>query len=635
MTTTSHQDTDRQKLMVEAIDQATNLRLRDIQKRNLGTRATEIALAEADAAKRALRSLSISFETAIPATIDTIRRPEHVHRVVCVRGSLAHMGEVRQVEMPRTQSTTLMDLLGERSDEVTSPVVTGLMSHLIIRGDGDTVVTTKPFIDRKMVNQLQDLGTRFATWEFLLFVVPSTAESLTEAESQDSQTVGTVRTYEFYLVDARPLVSAIQVVAPTPGEAEQAEATLAKDPQVLETITGQLIRRLEILSSDHLPILTETIRFQVLAAATEGARAHTLVIGPPGLGKSLIHKAAGLVQPIMKHAMPTKATEAGLVGDGHSNRKNRRPGLIPLAHTGAFSVEDFNQANSVKNQRFCAVFTNTMAEGRISDASAAKVEYAASVSIILDANRKSDVRRTSSVKEGFDRLVEDIGLPMNVLSRTTYIAEIPRDAPLQLGIACEILRKKGSLSETDRRVLDEQLRLARVYLAMMRDRHRTVHLSEQVRQHLEDQVLAISNTTAERFDRHVEFADFLTRLGQQALMLVEAHARLHNRGEATRADVDAIFPFLWRKLDWLKTTLFGGQAETPVITANEKARRSLIRMRLGTWRGATCTAQEVRRKLGLNSASVATIQNDLWALLGEPDAKGVYKVVSVEPGHVA
>jgi hypothetical protein len=612
---------------IQAIDLGTNHRLAQAKKKNLGARAEEVALAEADEAKRVLRNTIISFDTAIPTTCEAARRPEHGHQLIRLRGTPVQMAEPYQVELPPGEEPSLADLLGQRPNEVDAPMIKALASKITIAGNGETV-TTEVFTDRQLVNSFQDLASEYATWEFLLFAMATSAVNEDELVAVEG---GRPARFTFYLVDARPLKSAIQVVAPTPGELEAAMKMYGNSPDVIGTAVQDLITYLEMTDTDRLPILVEAIRVQVLAAATEGQRCHTTLIGPPGVGKSLVAKAAKLVQPVFKFALPTKATDAGLVGDGHSSKKMRRPGLIPLAHTGCFSVEDFNQANSVKNQRFISVFTHTMAEGRISDASAAKVEYAAEVSILLDANRKSDVRRTGSTKEGFDRAVADLGIPMNVLSRMTYIAEIPRDAATQLSVAASIIVNKGLLTVMDRNVLRERISLLRVYLAAMRERYRVVVIPPAVRAHVQELVMAVVNTTQARFEQHPEFADFLTRLGGQALMLVQAHARCRNRGEAELCDVDAVFPLLWRKIDWVKTTLFGGQAEAAVVSANAKARRHLIRLRLNMLGMPKCTAAEMKRRIGLHSASLATIAEDLRSLLGDPDEEGVFQVVLKEP----
>jgi hypothetical protein len=617
-------------VIIDAIDLATNQRIADARKRKLSKRAEEIAFKEADEAKKTLRQTVISYDTATPSELITARRPEKSHKVIRIRASIGEMTDPIQVEIPRDQGT-IMDLIGASSEERSNNYVTSLLSCITICGEGNDRIKTEPFMDRKLINCLQDQANRFANWEFLLYVVPATCSEKETGSVGMSQSTVIYRAYHFYLIDARPLTSAIQVVSPTPGEIESCLQLYGSHPNVFEFASEKVIRLLNVQCLDHLPVLSEAIRFQVLAAATEGQRGHTLVIGPPGVGKSLIHKCAKLVQPVFKHAMPTKVTEAGLIGDGYSNAKQRRPGLLPQSHTGAFSVEDFNQANQIKNQRFCAAFTDVMAKGTVADASAAKTEYKTEVSIILDANRKSDVRRRASDKQGFDLVVDDIGIPMNIFSRATYIAEIPRDTETQLKVSQAIVNTHGTLSEVDTKMLEEEIRQLQVFLALMREKYPRISIPKTVTDYINQRTAEVNNMPTTHFELHAEFADFLARQGKQAIMLVEAHARMHNRGVAELTDVDAIFPFLWRKIDWIKSTLFGGQAQTDVVDANARARRALIKLGLRTWSSTTCTPRQVQRHLGLQSASLATIEDDLRFLLAEePNEKGEFKVVIVE-----
>lgn len=619
--------------VINAIDAKANQNLAACKKRNLGLRAEELVMVEADQAKACLRAKTFDYDTALPATPATIRRPEHVNQVVRLSGHFAGMENPAQVDIPR-QDAELKDLIGERSNETASPTVSTQRSLITITGDDRADVTTEYFFDRMLVKCLQDHGDRFANWEFLVLVSLSPdVGNVNQDDQQNGAAVAMTRSYCFFLIDARPLETAIQVVKPMPGEIEAGLVRYGNDPNILETATNLVISYLRVVCADSLPIITEAIRFQILAAATEGERAHTLVVGPPGIGKSLIHKAAQLVQPIFYHAIPTKVTEAGLVGDGHSNAKNRRPGVIPMSHTGAFSVEDFNQANSNKNQRFMAVFTNTMAEGKISDTSAAKIEYKAESSIVLDANRKSDVRRLETDKDGLDRFVSDTGVPVNILSRTTYLAEIPRDAATMVQVSTQIIGQHNALDEMQRKVLQEQVRQLQVYLALMRQNHKEVTIPNELLDRLRNEVVAICNTTANRFEQHPELADFMARLGRQALMLVKAHARMCNRSVAELRDVEVIFPFIWRKIDFVKTLLFGGQMETPVVDANRNARRTLIALHLKSTHTKTYTAKQVQKRLGLYSASLATIDQDLRDILGAPDEEGRFQVVTKEAVH--
>jgi hypothetical protein len=336
-----------------------------------------------------------------------------------------------------------------------------------------------------------------------------------------------------------------------------------------------------------------------------------------------------MLQPIYRWAQPTKITEAGLIGSGSTVANRRKPGLLPLAHTGMLSIEDANQMNSVKNQRCMSSFTTVMQDGKVADASVSRTEYHAEVAIHLDANRKSDVRRTGGSRSGLDLLISDTGVPLNVLTRMTYMAEIPRDTATQMRVAFGIIENKQRLPEIQIRCLDQEIRLLQIWMAMMRHAHPTVDFPDPVRTAIHDRVAAAFNTTVTRMDNHAELGDFLTRLAEQAQTLVSAHARLHDRGCATAGDVDAIFPYLWRKLDFIRTVLFGSQIAASDASAAAKGRRLIIEIMVKRRRAATFSVEEIRRWTGMTSATKATMAEDLRVLYGDPNTEGLYRVSGV------
>ena len=139
-----------------------------------------------------------------------------------------------------------------------------------------------------------------------------------------------------------------------------------------------------------------------------------------------------------------------------------------------------------------------MQEGRIVDATASRWKYETQVSIILDANRKSDVRRLPTGKKGLDCLVEDIGIPTNILSRMTYIAEIPRDVVAQLYVSDRMMRSTNVLDETEKLRLEQEIRYLKVYCALVRDEFRTVTISEELRNYIADRVNEVTSITKRR-----------------------------------------------------------------------------------------------------------------------------------------
>lgn len=628
-----HAGYERLLAILDAIDQSASATIKQARKRGLSKGAEEIIQQDADEAKRRVRDMTLDYEHAKPANLETLCRPEHDKQLVRVRCSIGELSRPVQVEKLRDAGATAVDLLGAKASDYDQNMIITLESELTLVSEHGSTFATEKFLDRQLIEFLQVSMTQFATHEVLLFVAagPAIEGSSQQDSAEDSSAAGhtLVRAYQGFVVDARPLRTALQMAAPTPGEQEEARRRYGQQADLVSLGASLATRRLEIQEEDHLSILSEAIRFEVLNASTDGKRGHSLLLGPPGVGKSTVAKVGQMFQPVFRWALPTKITEAGLIGSGSTSARCRKPGLIPLAHTGMLSIEDANQMNSVKNQRCMSSFTTVMQDGKVADASVSRTEYHAEVAIHLDANRKSDVRRTGGSKSGLDLLIDDTGIPLNVLSRMTYLAEIPRDTATQMRVAFGMIESKQRLSDLQGKCLDQEIRLFQVWSAMMRHAHPAVDFPATVRAAIHDRVAAAYNTTVARMENHPELGDFLTRLAEQAHTLVSAHARLHDRGVATVGDVDAVFPYLWRKLDFVRTVLFGSQIATSDASAAAKGRRLLIENMVKRRRSVVFTVEDIRRWTGMTSATKATMADDLRVLYGDPNAEGQYRVTGV------
>ena len=107
-------------------------------------------------------------------------------------------------------------------------------------------------------------------------------------------------------------------------------------------------------------------------------------------------------------------------------------------------------------------------------------------------------------------------------------------------------------------------------------------------------------------------------------MLVAAHSRLHWRGEATRDDVDAVMPFIWRKMNFLQSILFGGQTGDDDAKAGENARRKLLKYIVSKRGLNRFSVADLRSRTGITTTTPATMDADLRALYGNPDAEGYF-----------
>ena len=409
-----------------AIDQHAMLAIAEATRRKLGDGVIDKIQQWAVQAKHLLAQSTVDWTQATAVDLAAIRNTMYRDRLVRVEGMVQGMTDPVEYERTDGSPETIAELAGNLPVDSDRGQIRGLAASLTLANEKNEIRVGE-FYDTNLVTFLQENAGKVANIEALVLVsmAPnpwSSSPSIIKSE------------FVFHLIALRPLTTALQIVRPVAGEEQRAIERFAGITDMLVHAVDLAVESLDLKRLDDAPWMPEALAFQALSAATEGLRGHTLLIGPPGVGKGEIHKAAELFQPIYMRADPTKITEAGLIGQGSTKRVAGRAGLLPRAHTGAFSIEDFNRANSVKNQRCIAAFTPVMQGGRITDASVSRCTYQAEVAMILDCNRRADVdRRGYRSSDPIQRFVADTGIPLNILSRMTYVVEIPRDPmPLTL-----------------------------------------------------------------------------------------------------------------------------------------------------------------------------------------------------------
>lgn len=600
-------------LASEAIEKA--------QLANLDKTRVEEIHRQFDVLKAHVRDLHFDWDQASATTVEGFRTPINECRAVRLRVQIAAVDKAVQIEFNEESEPDLMALLANSPEDNRAAVVKTLRINVSVMGETGESEELLPIVDRQLVELINKERLSTSWFEVLGIVVTPP-----EIEGRKGKSV-IVKPYRILAIDIRPLKRALQLVAPTPGELQAVDQHYRLLQNPLKYITDKVTEFLGVHGLDRLPIIKEALEFQALAAVTEGQRASTCLVGPPGVGKSLIGKAAKLLQPISHEAMPTKVTEAGLigVGSGSSKQDARRAGLLPQSNQGGFIVQDWHQANSAKNQRLNATLATVMQDGVVYDSSASRCSYTAQVSVIIDANRISDVKRTTQKGnvDGLDQFVADTKLPTNIITRLTYIAEIPRSVEDQIHTLKSILRSSGENREQIQSTMASEMRYIKVWLARLRDVHREVTISNDVAQHMNGMIQQAINICQSRLAQRAEYGDFMIRLAEQAVMLTKAHARLHNRGFAIVADVDGIFPYLHRKMAFIRSLLFGADTAAADVKASAPGRQTLIKLRL---KPGCHTPKQVLRHLCLTSCSEEAIAGDLLALFGQPDGDGRYAV---------
>ncbi|MBN8523954.1 MAG: hypothetical protein J0M02_01330 [Planctomycetes bacterium] len=582
---------------------------------------SEHILAQFDRLKAIIRQLLFDWDIAKAVTVEEFRSPSLENVVVRIRCQITAMDPPVLVDGAQESTCDIIAMLGNQPRETAASTTRALRTSFRIMGESGVIEDVLPITDRQLIEMVAAKRLTCPRFEVMAVVVTVSEVVVQHHRSE------VVSHFRLLPIDVRPLTKAIQLVGPSPGELQMVTELMTSCPAPLAYIMRFLVGFLRIQNLDALPILREALEMQILSAVSEVRRLHMALIGPPGVGKSLVTKAAKLVQPVAYEALPTRVTEAGLIGIGSgSTRKDaRRAGLIPMADQGVFIVQDWHQANGVKNQRLCAVLATTMQDGMVHDSSASRCSYQAETAILIDANRKSDVERTArrGDQSGIDQLIRDVKVPLNLLTRFAFIAEIPRDIEAQIRTFGDILDSAGEQYTEPSHDLLVQARIIKVWLARLRDLHPTVRIPKDVAEHLRAATEKAINITHRRLQENADYGDFMVRLSEQAVSLVQAHARLHHRDEAVLADVDGIYPYIHRKMMFLKGVLFGADTAAADVDAGSPGRRLLMRLRL---KPGFHTAASVRRLLCLTSCSEETIAADLAAMYGAANDAGAFTV---------
>jgi MCM2/3/5 family protein len=294
---------------------------------------------------------------------------------------------------------------------------------------------------------------------------------------------------------------------------------------------------------------------------------HSLVIGPPSVGKKLLTLSAKILNPVSEGigVVDSKITMAGLIGNaslGINNIWKSNPGYFTKASEGVLCIQDFHEVKKNRKEIF-GTMSKLMEDGEVIDSSSARTTFQANTSIHLDMNRQSQVHKGSRRIE-FD----DITIPINILSRIDFIIDIPSDKERQLEIAKSIFSKSDDIN-------DDWKREVKHFVAYIRTYFNKVNITDDVIKYLQDKLENIAIQVKSIPELDDEFQDFYTRLAVSAQKYVKAITSINLRIVAQKSDVDEAFRFIQTKVDFLKPYLVKlktPSAERQTITAEDRWR---------------------------------------------------------------
>ncbi len=312
--------------------------------------------------------------------------------------------------------------------------------------EADSIETT-PTVNTELIKNLEKQRKEHHTFDVLATVVlvPSSW--------------GPGERFHLLVHEIRPAESPLQMVRAKRHELEEARRTLKelrqKKKAVYEYILETLVNGIHIQGLDEAPQLKDSLEAIIVQSFSDfwinnaSAKIHTFVIGAPAVGKKLLTEAAKCLNPVFQEAHPSKATAAGVCSTAMTLNGMwiSKPGYLPLAHRGVFAIQDFHAVKDAAREKLLGVFNMVMEDGVVIDSTAARQTHPALTSIHLDTNKRTDLFPDSQLRGDtiVAKRLDDIRVPMTILSRFDFIIDIPRDAMRQMEISLAMYDRPGNV----------------------------------------------------------------------------------------------------------------------------------------------------------------------------------------------
>lgn len=483
-------------------------------------------LGKAQAYLRARSPEPARWDVAQYVSIAAIRKLGMLGKTIKIRATIAHASDplILKTGDSRTLCINLSFQDAASGDRISS-----------------TAITWTPLIDR-----LSEYRRRFSVYEVLGEVYDFPIDGL-----------GHVSEFRLIVYDLRPSTNPLQIIMASQDEVQGVRPLLeglkARGENLLDYFYRALVSQRGIRGLEQADLLSDTLKCVVLQAASGGmvlgasGKIHSLVIGAPAVGKKLARDAIRAINPTFQEAHPSKVTVAGISATTFHTAGGwtSKAGYIPLAHQGAFVIQDYHTVET-QRKKIQGTFSMAMEDGVVEDSTAARKTHMAQTAIHLDLNKISDL--SPQLLDKIHRL-DDIKMPMHLLSRIDYIVDIKRDTARQMAVA---LAMYSSLTSTQEMPEDaEASRSLRLLIAYLRTVHASVSFDPVVREHMRLKHGELMETNRAHLERLPWLSDFQTRTAVSIAKFTAAAARLSDRSASRPEDVDLILPFVARKYEFL------------------------------------------------------------------------------------
>ena len=382
--------------------------------------------------------------------------------------------------------------------------------------------------------------------------------------------------YLFFLHEIEPVVTPEDLIRIRPdikGRVAKKFKKVSKKGGLLRWIKKTIVDEIGIMGLNKAKELDACLDFMILQSFSHGKsekasmKLHSLVIGPPGVGKKLLTMTAKILNPVSEEISSTdgKITLAGLVGSaGKAKGGNIKsdPGYLPRASGGVVCIQDFHEIKQ-NRKAILSVLSKTMEDGEVIDSTAAHWIHEAITSIHLDTNKYSQVGMMSGTNT-----IKDIDIPTNILSRFDFIIDIPRNIERQFEIAYMIIKGERILSSYGRGETEKEWqRDLRRIVAYVRTYFSDVTVSSDVSDYISEKIKLYRQEYEKKFKDTGLMADIITRLIISIQKYIKAIASANLRTNALNSDVDYAFKLIKHKLDYLSSL---GSSDTSLLVDGVK-----------------------------------------------------------------
>ena len=395
-------------------------------------------------------------------------------------------------------------------------------------------------------------------------------------------------------------------------------------------IKEKIVKNIGIKGLDSAKELSTALDFTLLQSFSQGKsiegrysnKLHSLVIGPPAIGKKLLTQAALALNTFNFEVPPTaaKVTPAGLIGNviRKSGGITTKPGILSNASNGVVCIQDYHELAKKKSSNFSDILSKVMEDGEVIDSTSSRSVLPAITSIHLDMNRFSQVNGSED-----NNIHNDLKIPLNIISRFDFIIDVPYDLQRQISIAMNMMLGNKILGNYEgENIVPEWVNELRYLVEKAKEKYSRIQLNEEITAYAKMKLEKFIEGNSKYLKIMKTFGSMLTRIQISLEKILKAIATSEMSSSVNEKHVDEAFGFLQYKLEFLQNL---DPLEVPNNLGahiSESVRREEIILKMLSQK--SCKSNEMLveiNKIMKKEYGIKTIQRDLKDLMQKKKIK--------------